>query len=67
MVNVTAAAANYEAPGDTDHVAYGKDFAWDCACGASSAFFMTERKAMKQAENHGRVCKATPTVTVMGE
>lgn len=64
MATSDPAVDDYEPTGDSEHVAYGKNFYWTCACGSSAAFLTSKAKAMHGAESHERYCDGTATVRV---
>ena len=64
-MEITEAAQKHEPFGDTDHVAYGKDFHWTCSCGSSSAFMTTRQVAESRANAHERYCTGETTVKVV--
>jgi len=64
MATSEPAVDSYEPTGDPEHVAYGKDFYWTCACGSSASFLTREPKAEHGAEQHERYCMDDGETTV---
>jgi len=64
MVQTTDDADTHTPTGDSEHVAYGKDYYWTCTCGSFGMCLTTEDTARQQAAHHERHCTDSGTTTV---
>lgn len=63
-METTTKAQNHEPTGDKKHVAYGKDYHWECSCGVSGGFLTGKEKAESHAERHEEYCRFDGETTV---
>lgn len=64
MAEITTQAEQHEPTGDSEHVAYGKNYYYRCSCGHTSRFLTTQNKATYRAEQHEEYCDGETTVEV---